>query len=261
MSDSIKISSLGNGPELVLLHGWALHSGIWGGLVDALATEYRVNLVDLPGHGFNCHVPLSRNLDTVADQILSELPPAIWMGWSLGGLVALSAALQQPQKIEKMILVAATPSFCKREGWDCGVDNTAQHSFTDGLENNFEETLDYFCLQTFGENQVGEALHRLGVSSFAEAVPARQVLHNGLHLLYSNNLLPGLINCKIPTLFLGGTRDRTISPESLRQATSLMPDARLGLIPGASHAPFISHEEKFLDIIRGFLPGITLKEY
>ena len=51
MSESLKISSRGQGPELVLLHGWAMHSGIWGGVVDVLASEFRVNLVDLPGHG------------------------------------------------------------------------------------------------------------------------------------------------------------------------------------------------------------------
>ena len=71
MSENLKISTYGQGPDLVLLHGWAMHSGIWGGLVDVLATEYRVNLVDLPGHGINQHVPLSDDLNEVADLILS----------------------------------------------------------------------------------------------------------------------------------------------------------------------------------------------
>ena len=102
---------LGEGPELVLLHGWAMHSGIWGRLVDNLALDFRVNLVDLPGHGINRHIPLPRELDELAAMILSELPPAIWMGWSLGGLVTLAAAMQQPEKVQKAILVSATPSF------------------------------------------------------------------------------------------------------------------------------------------------------
>jgi len=253
MSEKLKISTRGQGPELVLIHGWAMHSGIWGGVVDALATEFRVNLVDLPGHGVNRHIPLSRDLNKVAELILSELPPAAWLGWSLGGLVALAAASQQPDKVKKIVLVAATPSFLKQPGWDCGVDVAAQQGFTDGLENDFEGTLKQFCLQTFGATWLQESVQRLGGASIECVVPAKDTLHTGLHLLYSNNLLPGLNKCTMPALILGGTRDRTVRPESFVRAASMMPDAREVLISGAGHAPFISHEEAFLEIIHEFL--------
>lgn len=255
MSESLKIISRGEGPELVLLHGWAMHSGIWGGLVDQLASEFRVNLVDLPGHGVNSHVPLSGDLNEVAGLILSELPAAIWMGWSLGGLVTLAAALQQPHKVKKAILVAATPCFSRQAEWDLGVSLAQQQAFTDGLENDFEGTLKQFCLQCFGAAWVEESLGRLGYSSIVDKVPARNVLHTGLHLLYGNNLIAGLSTCKVPTLFMGGTRDRTIRPESFGQAAAMMPAGSSRLIRGAGHAPFISHEEGFLDIIHEFIHG------
>jgi pimeloyl-[acyl-carrier protein] methyl ester esterase len=253
MPEHFKVMTSGQGPDLVLLHGWALHSGIWGGIVDALAADFSVHLVDLPGHGVNCGIPLSRDLKEVAKLILSEVPTATWIGWSLGGLVALQAALQQPQKVQKLVLVGATPSFTRQQDWDCGVDIEAQQAFKDGLEKNFEEVINQFCLQTFGPNQVDEATRRLGELPLTGLVPANKVLLTGLHLLYSNNLLPRLNACKMPTLFLGGTCDRTVRPESLHRATSLMPNAQVSLISGAGHAPFISHEEAFLDIIRGFL--------
>ena len=41
----------GDGPDLVLIHGWAMHGGIFAPLLDALAARFRVHLVDLPGHG------------------------------------------------------------------------------------------------------------------------------------------------------------------------------------------------------------------
>jgi len=253
MTKAFKITSRGQGPELMLLHGWAMHSGIWGGVIDALATEFRVNLVDLPGHGINRHIPLSRDLDTVAELILSEVPPAAWVGWSLGGLVSLAAALQQPDKVQKLALVNTTPSFSRQQDWEYGVDEAAQQAFAEGLESDLAGMLEYFSSQVFGANLLREALDRLGGSSFIESAPDGNTLHTGLHLLYNNNLLPGLGTCKIPVLFLGGSRDRTVNPESLSQAASRMPDARACLITGARHAPFISHEDKFLDIIRGFL--------
>ncbi|MGB5488190.1 MAG: pimeloyl-ACP methyl ester esterase BioH [Lysobacterales bacterium] len=255
MSESLKISTRGQGPELVLLHGWAMHSGIWGGVVDVLASEFRVNLVDLPGHGANHNVPLSRDLYEVAELILSELPPAVWIGWSLGGLVTLAAALRQPHKVHKAILVAATPCFSKQADWDLGVSVAAQQAFVDGLENDFEETLNQFCLQCFGAAWVAESLRRLGRATARDNVPAKHVMHTGLHLLYSNNLLADLSTCNVPMLFLGGTRDRTIRAESFEQAAAMLPAASSCLIRAAGHTPFISHQDQFLDIIHGYLRG------
>jgi len=253
MSESLKIISRGQGPELVLLHGWAMHSGIWGELVDQLASEFRVSLVDLPGHGVNSHLPLSGDLNEVAGLILSELPAAIWMGWSLGGLVTLAAAMGQPHKVKKAILVAATPCFSRQSNWDLGVSLAQQQAFTDGLEDDFEGTLNQFCLQCFGASWLEESLGRLGYSPIADKVPAGAALRAGLQLLYGNNLVDGLSTCKVPTLFLGGTRDRTIRPESFEQAAAMMPNGSSMLIRGAGHAPFISHEEVFLNNIREFI--------
>lgn len=246
---------LGEGPELVLLHGWAMHSGIWGRLVDNLALDFRVNLVDLPGHGINRHIPLPRELDELAAMILSELPPAIWMGWSLGGLVTLAAAMQQPEKVQKAILVSATPSFSEQQDWDCGVSVSAQRAFSHGLENDVEETLNQFWLQCFGATCKDESLRLLGKSSVTDRLPEKSVMQNGLHLLYSNNLLADLDRCNVPTLLVGGTRDRTITPETFTRTAAMMPLASSRLIRAAGHAPFISHQDRFLDIIHGFLNG------
>ena len=253
MTEQLRISTRGQGPELVLLHGWAMNSGIWGGMVDALTADFRVNLVDLPGHGINRHISLSRDLNAVAEVILSAVPPAAWIGWSLGGLVTLAAAMEQSHKVSKMVLVGATPCFSRQEGWEWGVGAAAQKAFLDGLENTYTETVDQFALQTFGADHLSESLRRLGDLPLVGNMPAKNTLNNGLHLLYSNNLLPGLSECRMPTLFLGGSRDRTIRPESFDQAASRMPDATVVSIPGAGHVPFISHEEEFLQIIRGFL--------
>jgi len=255
MSESLKIVSRGEGPELVLLHGWAMHSGIWGGLVDQLVSEFRVNLVDLPGHGVNSHVRLSSDLNEVVDLIESQLPPAVWMGWSLGGLVALATVLRQPDKVQKAIMVAASPCFSRQADWEYGVSPVQQRAFTEGLEDDFEGTLKQFYLQCFGASRLDESLGRLCQPSVSDIVPARNVLHTGLSLLYNNNLLADLSSCKVPTQFIGGTRDRTIRPESFEQAAAMMPLGSSALIRSAGHAPFISHQDKFLEIIREFIHG------
>jgi len=255
VAEPLKIVTLGQGPDLVLVHGWAMHSGIWGGLLDDLSSGYRINLVDLPGHGVNRHVPLSDNLREVAGQILERVPEAVWIGWSLGGLVTLAAALLQPQKVRKAILVGATPSFAKRPDWDCGVDIESCRAFSEALENDPAETAEQFWLQCFGAQAVVESLRLLGKSSVMDDLPAKEDLQAGLRMLYDNELLAASRTCKAPTLFLGGTRDRTILPESFTRAAALMPAGESCLLRGAGHAPFITHREAFLAIIRGYLNG------
>ncbi len=239
----------------MLLPGWSMHSGIWGGLVETLADEYRVHLLDLPGHGFNRDVSLPCSLDEIVTQVVAAVPPAAWLGWSFGGLVSMAAALKYPQNVAKMILVGATPSFARRDGWDWGVPSGARQAFMQGLETDFETAMGQFALQTFGTDYLQEATHRLGGPPLKDKLPAGDTLRNGLQLLYDSNLLADLGGIKTSTLFLTGSHDRTIRAESSQQAAARMPDARVEIIDGAGHVPFISHEQAFVSAVRDFLAG------
>ncbi len=51
MSAPLHVEIRGDGPDVVLLHGWALHGGMWGPWVDELSRRARLHFIDLPGHG------------------------------------------------------------------------------------------------------------------------------------------------------------------------------------------------------------------
>ena len=87
----------GQGPDVVLVHGWAQHGGIWTDVARALSAEFRVTVPDLPGHGRSRDfLPRAFTADALAEEVRRVLPgPATWVGWSLGGFVAL-AAVQSP---------------------------------------------------------------------------------------------------------------------------------------------------------------------
>ena len=115
---ALHIETLGQGPDLVLLHGWAMHSGIWGSVRDQLAQRFRLHLIDLPGHGLS---PLSETgtLEHWAEIVAGTLPErCVLGGWSLGGRVAMELALREPQRVEKLVLLATTPCFAKLSDWE-----------------------------------------------------------------------------------------------------------------------------------------------
>ena len=60
------VHTQGRGPDVVLLHGWGLHGGVWARIADHLAADFTVHSVDLPGHGASAH-PEDYTLDKVGD--------------------------------------------------------------------------------------------------------------------------------------------------------------------------------------------------
>src|ERR1700676_4457936 len=96
--------TMGQGPPLVLLHGWGWHSGIWQPLLPELAKYYQITMIDLPGCGHSVLLSDSYNLEILATQLLQVAPPlATWLGWSLGGLIAMWMALHYPARVNKLI--------------------------------------------------------------------------------------------------------------------------------------------------------------
>ncbi len=92
----LRIAKRGTGPALVMLHGWAMHGGVFAPLIARLEQDFTLYIVDLPGHGLSADSPMALELDVVARHIAAHTPAALWLGWSLGGLVALQAAQQLP---------------------------------------------------------------------------------------------------------------------------------------------------------------------
>lgn len=239
--------------SLVLLHGWAMHSGIWAPVLDQLRTRCDIWCVDLPGHGLarSSTWPVENTLDLAA-KIHAEVPAgSIWLGWSMGGLFALQAALQK--YCSALILVASNPSFIQREDWPNAMPNAVFQSFADDLETSFERALRRFlALEVHGSEQAKQQLQTLMSIAFAHGAPSLPALRGGLQLLQQADFTPQLATLTLPTLIIGGRRDKLVPWDGLQQTAQAIPCARLQRIPGAGHAPFIADPQMFADTVLSF---------
>jgi len=232
--------TFGAGPELVLVHGWGLHGGIWDQFVPLLAENFRITCVDLPGHGRSGWQG-EGTLDAMTEAVLSVVPtPAAWLGWSLGGLVAARAALLAPGKVTALVMIASTPCFVRKPGWQSAMLPVLLDTFAAELAQDYVRTLNRFlALQVRGSNGYGEVLKTLRALLLAYGEPDAAGLRAGLEILRTADLRDRLGDIDCPTLLLMGERDTLVPVNAGHAASKLFPDARLEVIAGAGHAPFL----------------------
>jgi len=238
------IETVGQGPDLVLIHGWALHRGVFAPLVARLSGRFRLHLVDLPGHGHSRDEETPLALPHVVHAIAAATPPAVWLGWSLGGLFALHAAASLPQ-VQALAMVAATPRFVRGEDWPDAVDAEVFAQFGRDLAEDYRGTLDRFlALDTIGSEHARSELRTLKQALVERGEPAPRALQEGLTLLRRTDLRRALATLDKPSLWLAGQRDRLVPAAGMHAAAALAPLAQALTIPGGGHAPFLGHADE-----------------
>ena len=230
----------------MLLHGWGMHGGVWGGVRDALAQAFRLHVVDLPGYGYSA-AQGSWTPERVAAQLAAALPPAVHVcGWSLGGRIALEWALAAPRQIQRLILVAVNPRFVRDAEWRWGVSSTMLEAFAADLREDDEGTLARFLsLQAQGDNAARVVMRQLRRELFHRGKPAATVLAAGLSALQHGDLRACIPSVRQPTLVVHGGNDTLTPRPAAVWLAQHLPAGKLVEIAGASHAPFLSQNVLF----------------
>jgi pimeloyl-[acyl-carrier protein] methyl ester esterase len=246
---------LGSGPDLLLIHGWGMNSEVWNTLAEDLSSSYRLTLVDLPGHGGSPCASRPGGLRQWAESVLAVAPPeAIWVGWSLGGSIALQAALSAPARVKALVMVTATPRFVRAADWPHAMDEDTLSGFRAALARDPTTTLDRFlALQAQGGEGARALLRELRVRLAATPPPAAAALDSGLEMLRQVDLRDKLAQLEMPSLWLFGQRDALTPWRCGEQVKRLNGAAQVEVLAGAAHAPFLSHRAQALDLLRGFL--------
>lgn len=252
---ALSVAVAGDGPAVVLLHGWGMHAQVWNGLAAALTHRFEVHAADLPGYG-NSTLCAPYRLPVVVDAMAREMPRSCHVvGWSLGALVALAWAKRAPRQVARLALVAATPCFAQRHDWLHGVDPGTLAAFTRDLETDYEGAIERFIgLQALGdddERRLVRALRKMA----RQRRPSMGALTGGLQILLDTDLRHELAGIAQPTLVVHGDRDRLTPPAAGRYLERTIPGARLELISGTSHVPFLSQPARVAQILSDFLDG------
>ncbi len=242
-------------PVLVLLHGYALHAGVWGDWLNDLASLVEPRAIDLPGHGTRAWDPRIEDLAGLARAVSQEVPPgAIVLGWSLGGMIALELARQRPTSLEGLVLIATTPRFVADTGWALGIDSTVLEAFARDVRDDYHRTVqDFLALQVMGAADSRSTLRALRAAVHSRPPPDPRALETCLEILRRTDLRDALTGITSPALVITGQRDRLTPPAAAEFLSAALPCAHLRHIVGAGHAPFLSHPGALRRELTGFL--------
>lgn len=240
--------------SLVMLHGWGMNSAVWSGF-DPLPDRLAPLPLALPGHDGQPFDAARTSVWDWADDCLGRAPErAVWLGWSLGGLVALAAALRAPRRVAALVLITATPRFIQAADWRVAMPEETLAQFHDSLLAEPTATLDRFlALQVRGSEAARETLRKLRAELAARPAPNPAALAQGLDLLRDEDLRGRLPDIRCPTLWLFGSHDSLTPAAVAERIELLMPEAHTAIIPGAAHVPQLSHPEDSRACIANFL--------
>lgn len=259
---ALRVHERGDGPPLLLLHGFTGSVEAWGEpLLGSLACRHRVLAVDLHGHGRSDTPPspARSTMEHVVDDLTRVLdaagaPGAAWVGYSMGGRVALAAAVLRPRRVERLVLESASPGLAtdeerrdRREQDEARARALEAEGVAPFVERWME--LPLFASQRGLPPEVRASERRRRLANRAEGLA---VSLRGMGSGSQPSFWDALETLRAPTLLLTGGEDRRFGRLADDMAARLH-DARRRDVPGAGHAVHLEAPEAWLQAVLPFV--------
>jgi pimeloyl-[acyl-carrier protein] methyl ester esterase len=245
---------------LVLLHGWGLNRAAWQSILPLLPADQPVLCLDLPGFGDHQQAPEPFALEAIAEQLLADIPDqSLVVGWSLGGLVAQKIAKIAPHKVRALALVASSPCFVAKADWP-GILPTVLTLFANSLQDDVAKTIERFlAIQAMGSEHARQDIKGLKDAVLSLPLPQASALAGGLTILATEDLRDDLAQLRCPVSACFGRLDALVPIAAMSSIAEIAPAVDITVFAKASHAPFISHPDEFMQWLRSWLIRFTEK--
>ncbi len=258
---NLNVKAAGSGPAIIALHGFAGSMATWAAFTQEVQREYTVITVDFLGHG-DSDSPTDperyrmersgADIAAVLDKL--GLARACWLGYSMGGRIALVTATLMPDRFAGLVLEGASPGLISPDG-------RARRARSDGELARLITKEGVEAFSKYWEQRPLFASQKRLPPEVRERIRNRRLRNNPTGLANtlraaSPGLQPpvhkSLPSLKIPVLCIAGEYDHKFSAIA-KEMCSKLPDGRLSIIAGAGHAPHIENPQEFNRIVLGFL--------
>lgn len=240
--------------HLVLLHGWGCNREVWRPLLVLLRPWANITLMDIPGAAPGCGLDTVSGLPELLSGILDCCPPeAVYVGWSLGGQLALELAARYPERVLALVTVCTNPLFVAADDWP-GMDAEEFRAFASGVKSRPTA-----ALKRFDTLQVTGARHARGLLRQLQSLrrrPASDELLTGLAWLETLDGRGVLSSLKQPQLHLLAAQDALVPAgvgHCIEQRIADHSTTRVRVLPLACHLTPLDVPDILAQEIHGFL--------
>jgi 2-succinyl-6-hydroxy-2,4-cyclohexadiene-1-carboxylate synthase len=260
----LNVEVAGQGPPVVLLHGFTGSARGWGAVVEALAPEFTTLAFDIVGHGQSDspegldHYRMPQVVDDLVRLLrVVGYDRATWLGYSMGGRTALQVAVHRPEAVSALILEGGSPGLRAAEERDARIasdEELAQRLEREGLELfiDYWQSIPLFASQASLPRPVWEAQRagrlRNSVRGLANSL-------RGMGTGSQEPLHEHLGEIRVPTLILAGELDIRYT-EIGREMARAMPNATMLVVEGGGHAAHLEQPDRFNALVLDFLRGV-----
>ena len=238
----------GSGPRTILAHGgWTGSWELWAGPFNFLSKSWRTVAYDHRGTGATIAPVESISIENMVDDLFTvmdkmNIERCVLAAESAGGIVAVTAALQHPNRFEGLVLVDAL-LHNENDGSDA--------AFIEGLKTNFKETIGGFADTCVPESELNSA----EIRSWGKKILARATTESAVRLLECTDgidLRPQVAQIQMPTLILHGDQDALVPCSDSEYMASQIPISHLHVIKGAGHVPTMTRPDEVANEINQY---------
>ena len=265
VTERLNVTSTGrpDGPVVLLAHGFGCDQGMWDGVLPYLAADHRVVRYDLMGAGRSDTSAYDPEryaaLDGHAADILAicaelDLHDVTLVAHSVSTMMAVIAAIEEPERFRQLVLVAANPYFMDDPvtGYSGGFSTEDLAEVSAALDSNYFTWAAAFAPVIMGTPDTPELGEQL-TASFCRVEPdiARQLLRT----MFTTDYRPLLPQVTTPTLLLHCRADAMVPSSVADHLHDRLPGSTLVRLQAIGHCPHISAPEETAAAICAHLPS------
>ncbi len=247
----------GQGPTVLFLHGFGVNGRIWRQQTKYFSENYRVIVVDLPGHGQSDWQNISLTDMGEDIEFLLQYLGCQQIGIvasSFGGLVALKIFELNAGRIKFFVFAGSQPKFCTSQDYPFGLSTERIAKLAGQLKSDYPSMINIFFRSLFTPQE--RATRRFKwVQTFRKTdfVPRKEALLVLLSILEKEDLRDIFYSHNLPILFINGSEDYICQKSFYESLQEKIPSGRFVWFNDCGHFPFISRPHEFNGALADFL--------
>lgn len=256
----------GEGPVMLLVHGWGVSGELFDEQVSALSDRFRVIVPDIPGHGASGVFPVGAGFQALADaleELISrlQLRAIVLLGWSLGAMVVWDLLARYPElDIKALVIVDMVPRILNDGEWNFGLREGQDHHAFDReielIENDWPAYVNLLAPQLISPGSDRPATDLLAIIKAAAISNHAPSMARLWALLVEQDFRAILPNITIPTLVITGGRSALYSVASGQWVAAQIPRSEFVIFESGGHAPHLDQPQRFNQLLAEFVfPG------